>query len=222
VNLLFKEGVVGMLDLKAKDFIAALSSKEPVPGGGGASAYVGSLGMALGLMVGNLTVGKKKYQDVEADIVQIMKKGQLIIDRLNELVQEDAEAFYPLSQAYGLPKNTEEEARIKEETLQKALVKASLVPLEIARYCAQAIELHEELAVKGSRIAISDVGVGVALAKAALISAKLNVLINTQIMKDLELKQKIEAELYELERVFTAKADQVFAKVEEAITGGKK
>lgn len=210
-----------MLESSAKQFIEALSSKEPVPGGGGASAYVGALGMALGLMVGNLTVGKKKYRDVEADIITNMKQGQAIIDRLKELVKEDAEAFYPLSQAYGLPKNTEEEAKIKEETMQKALVKATLVPMEIARTCAQAIDLHEELAIKGSRIVVSDVGVGVIFAKAALQGAKLNVLINTQIMKDMNLKQKTEAELEELVGVYTEKADKIFNLVESAITGGK-
>ncbi len=210
-----------MLESSAKQFIAALSSKEPVPGGGGASAYVGALGMALGLMVGNLTVGKKKYQDVEADIIVNMEKGQAIIDRLEELVKEDAAAFYPLSQAYGLPKNTEEEAKIKEETLQQALVKATLVPLEIARICTQAIDLHEELAGKGSRIVISDVGVGVIFAKAALQGAKLNVLINTQIMKDMDLKTKTEIEIEELVRVYTEKADKIFNQVESAITGGK-
>jgi len=210
-----------MLESSAAQFISALSSKEPVPGGGGASAYVGALGMALGLMVGNLTVGKKKYQDVEADIFANMEKGQKLIERLQELVREDAEAFYPLSQAYGLPKTTEEELKIKEETLQKALVKATLVPLEIARTCAGVIDLHEELARKGSRIAISDVGVGVILAKAALQGAKLNVLINTRIMKDNELKQKVEAELEELVRVYTAKADRIFELVEKDICGGK-
>jgi formiminotetrahydrofolate cyclodeaminase len=210
-----------MLELSSAQFITALSSKEPVPGGGGASAYVGALGMALGLMVGNLTVGKKKYQDVEEDIVANMKRGQAIIDRLNELVQKDAEAFYPLSQAYGLPKNTEEEIRIKEETLQKALVQATLVPLEIARMCTQAIDLHEELAQKGSRIAVSDVGVGVIFAKAALQGAKLNVLINTQIMKDADLKSKVETEIDELVRVYTEKADRIFEMVETDITGGK-
>ena len=210
-----------MLESSAAQFIKVLSSKEPVPGGGGASAYVGALGMALGLMVGNLTVGKKKYQEVEADIIDNMEKGQAIIDRLTELVKEDAEAFYPLSQAYGLPKNTEEEAKVKEETLQKALVKATLVPLEIARTCAQAIDLHEELAIKGSRLVISDVGVGVIFAKAALQGAKLNVLINTQIMKDMDLKQKTETELEELVRVYTEKADKIFNQVESAITGGK-
>lgn len=211
-----------MLEKSANNFLKVLSSKEPVPGGGGASAYVGALGMALGIMVGNLTVGKKKYQDVEADVIAIMEKGEIIIERLKELVLEDAEAFYPLSKAYGLPKNTEEEIRIKDEILQQALVKASLVPLEIARYCGKAIDLHEELAVKGSRIAISDVGVGVALARAALASAKLNVLINTKIMKDRELKQKIESEIEGLDKIFKEKADKIFSSVEEMITGGKK
>lgn len=210
-----------MLESSAKDFIYALSTKEPVPGGGGASAYVGALGMALGVMVGNLTVGKKKYQDVEADIIVLMDKGQKIIDKLQSLVKEDAEAFYPLSQAYGLPKNTEEELKVKEETLQKALVKATLVPLDIARCCVDGIKLQEEFAAKGTRIAISDVGVGVAFLKAALLGAKLNVLINTQIMKDQVLKDKIETELASLCGTFTVKADDIYANVEKAITGGK-
>lgn len=211
-----------MLQVSAKDFLTSLASKEPVPGGGGASAYVGALGMALGLMVGNLTVGKKKYQAVEADVYELMAKGQKIIDRLSELVQADADAFYPLSQAYGLPKNTEEEIRIKEETLQQALVQATLVPLEIARCCAEGIALQEEFAQKGSLIAISDVGVGVAFLKAALEGAKLNVLINTKILKDEELRIKVETELQQLTQEFTIRADRVYALVEEKIRGGSK
>jgi len=210
-----------MLNKSCIDFVTALSSKEPIPGGGGASAYVGSIGMALGVMVGSLTVGKKKYADVEADVLVLMEKGQKIIEKLQALVKEDADAFYPLSQAYGLPKNNEEEIRIKEETLQTALVKATLVPLDIARCCADGINLQEEFAQKGTRIAISDVGVGVTFLKAALEGAKLNVLINTQIMKDQYLKQKIETELNELVTTYTAKADRIFAEVQNAITGGK-
>ncbi|MCM1565098.1 MAG: cyclodeaminase/cyclohydrolase family protein [Dehalobacter sp. 4CP] len=210
-----------MLKKSCIEFVNALSSKEPIPGGGGASAYVGSIGMALGVMVGSLTVGKKKYADVEADVLVLMEKGQKIIEKLQVLVKEDADAFYPLSQAYGLPKNTEEEIRAKEETLQAALVKATLVPLDIARCCADGINLQEEFAQKGTRIAISDVGVGVTFLKAALEGAKLNVLINTQIMKDQVLKQKIETELNELVTTYTAKADRIFAEVQNAITGGK-
>ncbi|HHV65263.1 MAG TPA: cyclodeaminase/cyclohydrolase family protein [Peptococcaceae bacterium] len=211
-----------MLELSSRDFLKALSSKEPVPGGGGAAAFAGALGMALGLMVGNLTLGKKKYQSVEADIRAVLEKGEKLLARLQELVKEDAEAFYPLAQAYSLPKDTPEEARLKEQTLQQALVRASLVPLEIARCSAQVIELQEELAKKGSRLVLSDVGVGVALAKAALESAKLNVLINTKIMKDQELKGQIESELEELTNNYLPRADKVFAEVEEAISGGKK
>jgi formiminotetrahydrofolate cyclodeaminase len=211
-----------MLDLSTKDFLEVLSSKEPVPGGGGASAYVGALGMALGLMVGNLTVGKKKYQDVEADILILMEKGREIMDRLTALVKEDAEAFFPLAKAYGMPQNTLEEVKEKDVTLQKALVKATMVPLEIARYCAKVIELQEELAAKGSRMAISDVGVGVIFAKAALQGAKLNILINTRSMKNGDLKQNIETELENLDRTFTEKADKIYAGIEAALAGGKK
>jgi methenyltetrahydrofolate cyclohydrolase len=206
-----------MLDKSCNQFLEELSSKAPVPGGGGASAYVGAIGMALGSMVGNLTKGKKKYQDVEEDIVDLLKKSEAIIENLKSLVSRDAEVFYPLSQAYGLPSTTEEEKQKKEEVLQAALVDASRVPLEIANMCLDAILLHEEYAKKGTRIAISDVGVGVIFCKAALQGAKLNVLINTKIMKNDALKNKIERELFEIERIGLAKADQIYKEVEQML-----
>lgn len=206
-----------MLDKSCNTFIQELSSKAPVPGGGGASAYVGALGMALGSMVGNLTVGKKKYKDVEEDIIQLLEKSEEIINNLKSLVQKDADVFYPLSQAYRLPSSTEEEKEKKDEVMQEVLVDATMVPLDIARNCLAAIELHEEYAKKGTRIAISDVGVGVIYCKAALQGAKLNVLINTQIMKDQELKTKVENELEEIERVGLAKADQIYNDVEKLL-----
>lgn len=203
-----------MLEKSSNDFIQELSSKSPVPGGGGASAYAGALGMALGSMVGNLTVGKKKYKEVEEDIIELLKKSEVVINNLKSLVAKDAEVFYPLSQAYGLPSTTEEEKLAKEAVLQEALVEASMVPLEIAKNCLEAIHLHEEYAKKGTRIAISDVGVGVIFCKAALQGAKLNVLINTKIMKDQELKRKIESELQEIEKVGLMKADKIYQQVE--------
>lgn len=206
-----------MLEKSCNDFIKELSSKSPVPGGGGASAYAGALGMALGSMVGNLTLGKKKYADVEEDIKALLVKSEDIIENLKKLVAKDAEVFYPLSQAYGLPKNTEEEKEAKDAALQKALVAATMVPLEIARYCLKAIELHEEYARIGTRIAISDVGVGVIFCRAALQGAKLNVLINTKIMKDMELKSNIEKELKEIVEKGTVKADKVYNEVEQLL-----
>jgi len=203
-----------MSDQNGYGFIKALSSKAPVPGGGGASAYVGALGIALGSMVGNLTLGKKKYQDVQEDIARLLNMSEELIDKFTYLVEKDAEVFFPLSQAYGLPQNTEEEKQAKETALQHALIAATDIPLEIARCCLTAIELHEEYVKKGTRIAISDVGVGVIFCKAALQGAKLNVLINTKIMKDQELKNKIENELNDIERIGLEKADQIYQEVE--------
>lgn len=206
-----------MLNKSCNDFIEDLSSKSPVPGGGGASAYVGALGMSLGSMVGNLTLGKKKYADVEEDIKELLVKSEDIIDNLKKLVAKDAEVFYPLSQAYGLPKETEVEKIAKDAALQQALIAATMVPLEIAKYCLKAIELHEEYAKKGTRIAISDVGVGVAFCKAALQGAKLNVLINTKIMKNKELKNNIENELKDIEEKGISKADKIYRDVEQQL-----
>ena len=203
-----------MLEKSCNIFIEELSSKSPVPGGGGASAYVGALGMALGCMVGNLTLGKKKYREVEPDIIKLLEKSEKIIIELKELVSKDAEVFYPLSQAYGLPQNTEEEKAEKEAVLQHALIAATKVPLDIAKTCLEAIELIEEYAIKGTRIAVSDAGVGAIFCKAALQGAKLNVLINTKIMKDQELKNVVESELSETVRAGMEKADRIYQYVE--------
>ncbi|MBB6217322.1 formiminotetrahydrofolate cyclodeaminase [Anaerosolibacter carboniphilus] len=211
-------GGIPLLEKSCDDFLQELSSKSPVPGGGGASAYVGALGMALGSMVGNLTLGKKKYKDVEEDIHELLGKSEEIILQLKDLVARDAEVFYPLSQAYGLPQNTEEEKKEKDEKLQQAIIGATIVPLDIARYCLKAIDLHGEYAQKGTRIAISDVGVGVAFCKAALQGAKLNVLINTKMMKDSVLKNDIECQLREIENEGIGKADQILQYVEELLT----
>lgn len=206
-----------MLNKSCIDFINELASKSPVPGGGGASAYVGALGMSLGSMVGNLTLGKKKYAEVEEDIKKLLVDSEKVIEELKALVDRDAEVFYPLSKAYGMPKETEQEQKLKEETLQIALINATLVPLEIAKYSLRAIKLHEEYARIGTRIAISDVGVGVIFCKAALLGAKLNVLINTKIMKDLELKTKIEKELNEIVNEGTVLADRIYNEVENML-----
>lgn len=210
-----------MLDKSCKEFIDILSSKEPVPGGGGACAYVGALGMALGNMVANLTIGKKKYKDVEEDVKEILKEGEVLIEKLEALVNKDAEVFYPLSKAYGLPKNTEEEKAYKDKIMEEALYKASLVPLEIAKCAAEAIDLHYKLAKKGTRIAISDVGVGVLFCKTALEASKLNVYINTGMMKNNDIKNSLEEEINTLVSKYSTKADKVYSYVENLIRGNE-
>ena len=145
-------------DYSCKDFITVLSGKSPVPGGGGAAALAGAIGIALGNMVGSLTVGKKTYAAVEKDIIQCKKKADDITARLLDLVEKDAEAFEPLSAAYGMPKSTPEEIAKKAEVMEAALVGACEVPLGIMRTCAEAIDLIETFAEKGSKIAISEIG----------------------------------------------------------------
>ncbi|MDP4094823.1 MAG: cyclodeaminase/cyclohydrolase family protein [Bacillota bacterium] len=206
-----------LIEKSCKEFIDILASASPVPGGGGASALVGALGTALGSMVGNLTLGKKKYECYQDDIKRILEKAGILQTELSDLIAKDAEVFEPLSKAYGLPKNTEEELAIRNEIMEKALRDASSVPLEIMKKALEAIDLHEELAVKGTKIAVSDVGVGVLFCKSALMGASLNVFINTKLMKDREYALKINQETEKMLEAGIKKADEIYAQVEAAI-----
>lgn len=199
------------------EFVDVLASKAAVPGGGGAAALVGAIGMALGSMVCNLTIGKKKYAEYEETIKEILSKASKLEKDLLEMIDEDAKGFYPLSKAYGLPTSTDEEKQIKEETMQKALKVACEVPINIVRACHKAIKLHEELVDKGSRLAISDVGVGVQCLRAAILSAELNVVININSIKDEEYVTKVNTEMKELVEDGVKICDEVFRKVEIAL-----
>ncbi len=183
-----------MMDKSCTEFAAELAGKVSVPGGGGAAAYVGALGVALCSMVGNFTTGKKKYAEYEEDVQRMLAEGEQVRARLLELVEEDAAAFYPLSQAYGIPK----EDPTRDEVLEKCTKDALAGPLEMMRQIAKAIELLEEMNVKGSRMLISDVGCGAVCAAAAMRAASMNVFINTKGLKDRDYAAKVEAEADEL------------------------
>ncbi len=128
-----------MLNRTCREFIDVLASREPVPGGGGASALASAVGIALGAMVGELTVGKKKYAEHEAEISNLIFRSQELIQKFDELVTKDAEAFLPLAAAYRMPKSTPEEARAQEQAVQEALIAAAQAPLEIAETCLKAL-----------------------------------------------------------------------------------
>ena len=173
-----------MLEKKFTDFTEELSSAKPVPGGGGACAAVGALAAALGMMVANLTAGKKRYADVEEEVMEILARLKTTRNELIILADKDAEAFEPLSKAYWLPKGTEEEQKEKERIMEAALYEASRIPLEIMETVLKTMRDLEFLGEKGSRLAVSDVGVGILFAQAALEGASLNVFINTRLMKN--------------------------------------
>lgn len=202
-----------MKDLSIEQFLDDLFSKKPIPGGGGASALVAAVGIALGGMVGNLTLGKKKYADVQDEIEEILKAAEKLQHELEDLIQKDAENFEPLAKAYGLPKSTPEEKAYKEKVLEEALYQACQVPLEIMRKCVESIDLHARLEKIGNKLAISDVGVGVVFLKAALEGASLNVFINTKMMKNDAVRTKINEEAYQLIEEGKQKADKIFQRV---------
>ncbi len=204
---------MSMLDKTCSAFIEVLASKAPVPGGGGAAAMVGAIGMALSNMVGNLTVGKKKYADVEGEVKELIARGDEIIVKLKRLVDMDAEVFEPLSKAYGLPKNTPEEAKIKEETMENCCKQACGVPMEIMRAAFEAIKVHARMGQIGTMIAISDVGCGVTFLKSALIAGSLNVIINLNTIKDQKFLSVTRKEMEELLETGSKMADETLALV---------
>ncbi len=199
--------------LSCADFIEVLSSKSPVPGGGGASALIGAIGVALGNMVGSLTVGKKKYVEVEPQIEELMKKSEVLMGRLLELIDEDAKAFEPLAQAYSMPKETPEQIADKEKVMAEALYTAAMAPLEIMTACCEAIDIVSEFAEKGSRLAVSDAGVAAAALSAALKGASLNIYINTKLMKDREVASAINEQADRMLEEYTERSEKIFTYV---------
>lgn len=206
-----------MAEQNMQEFIKVLSSKAAVPGGGGACAYVAAAGMALGAMVANLTTGKKKYAQYQEEIEELLSKTEQLSKELMTYMDKDAESFEPLSKAYGLPKDTKEQQEYKEEVMEKALKEASLTPVALMEKILDALKILERLSVVGSRLAISDVGAGVQLCKAALNGASLNVFINTKLMKDTETAEELNTRTDALLIEGNELADRIYEEVVDAI-----
>ena len=206
-----------MMERTCSQFLAELASKAPTPGGGGTAALVGAAGVALGNMVGNLTTGKKKYAAVEEKIQALNAKAETLRKELEALVQEDAEAFAPQAAAYGLPKDTPEQAADKERVMETALTRAALVPIKIMQKCLEGITLAYSYAVDGSTMAISDAGCAAVLCKAALQAASLNVFVNTKLMTNREFATALEHTAEQLLDAGTSYADEAFHYVNEKL-----
>ena len=200
-----------------QEFLDVLSSKEPVPGGGGASALAGALGNALGQMVANLTIGKKKYALVEDEIKELAERMKGIQGQFSALADQDAKVFAPLAKCYSLPSGTEEEKAYKAEVMEARLLDASLVPMEIMEKAWEMLEIMDILADKGSRMAVSDVGVGVQFIRTALLGAVMNVYINTKSMKNREKAEERNEKAERLIKEGTEAADRIYQKVLEQL-----
>ncbi len=198
-----------------RDFVKVLASSDPVPGGGGAAALVAAIGCALGNMVGSLTVGKKKYADVEAEIIALKEKCDSLEKELLDQVAADAEGFEPLARAYSIPKDSPN----REIILENATRSACHVPIRIMELCCEAITATAGFAEKGSRLAVSDAGCGAVILKAALEAASLNVYINTKSMKNREEAEKLNARCEEMLRKGEAEADSIYQSVRGRFIG---
>jgi len=187
-----------LIDKKIRNFLDELASNSPTPGGGSVAALAGALGAALISMVGNLTVGKKKYEDIEEDIKRIISSSEKLRYELSKLIEEDVKVFNNFMSTYKMPKETEDEKRLRAEKIQESLIKAAKVPLKVAYKCLDILSLSKEVAEKGNINVVSDAGVAVLMAEAALESAILNVKINLGMIKDEKARTELSSSIKEI------------------------
>lgn len=200
-----------------EDFIHQLSTKSAVPGGGGASALTGAIGAALAGMVLNLTIGKKKFIPIEGKLRSILSRATDAEADMLELINDDAVAFLPLSKAYGLKSDTDEERDIKKDVMKAALIGATEVPLNIMRKAYAGLLIHEDLIQNCSKLAVSDVGVGVQCLRASLTGGYLNVAINLKSIHDTDYVRRVSGEAESLLNNGITLADDIYNKTLEII-----
>ena len=206
-----------LIDKKVSNFLDELASSSPTPGGGSVAALAGVLGASLISMVGNLTLGKKKYEDVEKDIKKIISSSEKLRYELSQLIEEDIKAFNNFMATYKMPKETEDEKKIRAEKIQEALIKAAKVPLKTAYKSLDIMILSQEVAEKGNINVISDAGVAVLMAEAALESAILNVKINLRMIKDEKIRKELSSSIKEILLKEKGQKEKVLKTIEEKI-----
>jgi len=189
-----------------REFVSVLASDAPAPGGGGAAALVGAIGTALGNMVGSLTVGKKKYADVQDEIIALKAKCDRLQKDLLDQVEADEVNFLPLAKAYGIPKDDPNRDAVMEE----ATLIACSTPIKIMELCCEAIDGIKVFADKGSRLAVSDAGCGAVVCKAALQAASLNVFINTKTLKNRDKAEDLNRHANVMLNKYGQLADEIF------------
>jgi formiminotetrahydrofolate cyclodeaminase len=205
-------------DNRIEEFLDALASQAATPGGGGAAAIIGAMGAALVSMVCNLTIGKKKYAEVEADMKDVLVKAEALRQRLTGMIEDDAKAFDAVMGAYGMPKETDADKAARDQAIQEALKLATDVPLACARAAREVIDLAEAASDKGNLNVISDAGVGVLAAYAALRSAALNVWTNARMITDRTFAEAKLKELNELLAGAEAATEQAYGTVKGKVS----
>jgi len=199
------------------EYLERLAAKLPAPGGGSAAALVGALAAALESMVANFTVGKEAYREVEPEVRGMLEQSEALRGELTKLVQADMDVYSKVSSAYGLLRESAEQKAARTEAIQAALKVAAQVPYKVVVACDKVLAMCPELAVKGSANLISDVGVAVVFAEAALQAAYLNVEINLAGIKDDGYNQQMRRDLAPLVARAPKTREQVWPRVLEAV-----
>ena len=201
------------------EYLDRLAAKLPAPGGGSAAALVGALAAALESMVANFTVGKQAYREVEEDVRALLERSEALRAELTKLVQADMDVYSKVSSAYGLPRDTAEQKAARSEAIQAALKVAAQVPHKVIVACDKVLSICPDLAAKGSANLISDVGVAVVFAEAALQAAYLNVEINLAGIKDGAHNEHARRELAPMVACAPQVRAEVWKRVLDAVRG---
>jgi len=204
-------------DSTIEEFLDNLASKSSTPGGGSAAAIIGAMGAALVSMVANLTVGKKGYEAVNDEMQSILARSEKYRQQFTDMIQADVDVFNQVMDAYGMPRETDQEKEHRSAAIQAALKEATDVPLACAALCLDVIELSRQVAEKGNKNVISDAGVAVLAAEAALGSAALNVYINIANIKDQTFTDNRQQRLEAMLGASSHLTDQVYALVKSRL-----
>lgn len=202
-----------LVNLNVREFVNETASNSPVPGGGSVAALAGALGVALATMVANLTVGKEKYAAVDAEMQEIIKKGDEIKEKLVELVDKDATSFDGVMKAFKLPKETDEDKAARSAKIQSEYKYAASVPLETAELSLAIMDLAEVVVEKGNPNAVTDGAVAAMMSRTAVLSALLNVKINLGSIKDEAFVTELTEKVAALETKAVEREVEVLAKV---------
>ena len=200
------------------EFLDSVSSVSPAPGGGSVSALSGALGAALTAMVCRLTIGRKKYEAVQDDMLQALGAIDEVRAKLTSLIDQDTEAFSGVMKAFGLPKDTEAQKQVRSSAIQAATRDATLVPLEVMRFCEQALTISKMVAEKGNVNSISDIAVAALVLKAGCKGAAYNVRINLATLLDKHFVAETTTVMTAIETNVDALSDGIQKRVESVLT----
>ena len=208
---------MSLITKNISEFLNELASSSPAPGGGSVSALAGALGSALISMVGNLTIGKKKYAEVEAEMRNVINESEKLRGKLSSLIDKDTDAFNLVMSAFGMPKETGDQKNARTAAIESATKEATMVPLDVMHVCLDAVALSETVARKGNTNALSDAGVSALLLRAGCRGAYYNVKINLSSIKDADFIEKIKQDAARTMDAVDAKAKSVIDHVESQL-----